>query len=303
MNLRGAFPKCCRPVVRAALFCVTLTAPAVAGEYQSPPAALFPASGFFIGLGGGYASSKFSQDLDASGISNIFSGSTLVAFGEAGGPSSPFRETESNFAPEVQLGFFRNFAERDWLWGAKFRYKYVDLTSDDSLIDSPQSGSFTNTGAAPTGSSFTGNVIIESSHTKIMQEMSLLAFVGQSFGRGTVYFGAGPVLFGTKSNLYGATGFAAINGDRFDITGTPDNFSSSDWMWGGAAQIGMTYNVDETWFLDLNYTYAVSREFRHDYSTPFSSAADGFTDSGTLFVSTSQRVNSQAFAISINKLF
>jgi opacity protein-like surface antigen len=302
MKTRRFLSRSRRSSVRAALCWLTLATPAFAGEYQ-PPAEHFPASGFFIGLGGSYNSTKFSQDLYASGISDIFSGSTLVAFGEAGGPSSPFRETESSFAPEVQLGFFRNFADHEWLWGAKFRYKYVDLTSDDSLIDSPQSGSFTNTGAAPSGSSFTGNVIIESSHTKIEQEFSLLAFVGQPFGRGTVYFGAGPVLFGARSNLYGATGFAALDGAHFDITGMPSNFSSSDWVWGGAAQIGMTYQLDETWFLDLNYTYAVSREFSHDYSTPFASAADGYTDSGTLFINTSQRVNSQAFAISINKLF
>jgi hypothetical protein len=74
-------------------------------------------------------------------------------------------------------------------------------------------------------------------------------------------------------------------------------------MWGGAAQIGMTYSFDPTWFLDLNYTYAMTRQYTDNYSGPFASTAAGYTDSGTLYIGTAQRVTSQAFAVSINKVF
>jgi hypothetical protein len=127
--------------------------------------------------------------------------------------------------------------------------------------------------------------------------------IGRSFANSNIYIGAGPVLFGTDTDINGATGFAALDGAHFDITGMPTNFSSSDWMWGGAAQIGMTYYLDASWFLDFNYTFAMTREYSTDYSAPFASAADGYTDTGTLFVTTRQRVTSQAFAISINKQF
>jgi hypothetical protein len=37
-----------------------------------------------------------------------------------------------------------------------------------------------------------------------------------------------------------------------DISGRPQDFSSTDWVFGGAVTIGETYLVDESWFIDLN---------------------------------------------------
>jgi hypothetical protein len=257
----------------------------------------------FIGLGGSYNSIKLDQDLYAAGVSNVYSGATLVAFGQAGGPANPFHDNQSTFAPEAQAGYFSNFANSSWLWGVKFRYKYLGITSTDRLVDSPQTGSFTNTGAAPANTSFSGNVIIQSSQSTINHELAFLAFLGHSFGSANVYLGAGPALFGTKSDVYHAIGYADINGTHVSITGTPVNYSSSNWVWGTATQIGMTYLFAPTWFLDINYTFAFSRRFTNNYSSAFSSTTDGYVDTGTLYVSTSQRVTTQALAVSINKAF
>jgi hypothetical protein len=117
------------------------------------------------------------------------------------------------------------------------------------------------------------------------------------------YLGVGPALFGIKSNLYRATGFANINGTPTDLTGAPVSFSSSNWIWGSAVQIGMTYYFAPAWFLDFNYTYAITGQYKNNYSAPFVSSSASLTYAGTAYITTSQRVTSQAFAISINRVF
>jgi len=288
----------------AALYLLTVSTLASAADLPPPPLASdMTRAGFFIGLGGGFNSIKFDQQLFAAGVSNVFSGSTLIAFGQAGGPANPFNDTKTTFAPEAQAGYFSHFANSSWFWGAKLRYKYLGTTSTDQLVDSPQTGSFTNTGAAPAATSFTGNVVIQSSQLRIDHELAFLAFLGHSFGNTNAYLGAGPALFGTKSFINHAVGFADINGTHVDITGTAVNYSASNWVWGPAGQIGMTYWFGPTWFLDFNYTYAFSTRYRNTYSSPFASSTQGFVDTGTLFVSTSQSVTTQAFAVSINMAF
>lgn len=267
--------------------------------------ATVPNSGIFVGLGGSYNSVKLDQNLFASGVSNVYSGSTLVAYGQAGGPANPFHNTQTTFAPEAQVGYFRHFTDSNWLWGAKFFYEYLGITTTHNNILAPQVGSFTNTNVAPAASntSFTGNVVIQSSQTNVTNELALMPFVGHSITHGFVYFGAGPVVFDTQSDLYQATGYADINGTHADITGTADNFFNSKWVWGGGAQIGMTYFLAHACFLDLNYLYAVTKRFTINNTAPFSSETEGFTDTGTLFVSNSQRETVQAVTVSINKIF
>jgi len=262
-----------------------------------------PKEGGFVGLGGGYNSVNLSQNLSAAGVSNVYTGGALVASGQAGGPASPFHDNQNTFAPEVQAGYYDHFGNPNQLFGLKFLYKYLGTTSTDSHVDSFQVGSFTSQTAA----SFVGNVLINSAQTAINHNMALMAFTGHSFLNSFVYFGAGPTLFKTKSHLYGATGFADINGVHADITGAPTNFSFSKWMWGAAAQIGLAYFFSPSWFLDFSYTYSITGRYTSNVSGPFSSSTTSggvtYTDTGTLYASTNQRVTSQAFSLSINKSF
>jgi len=259
--------------------------------------------GFFVGLGGSYNSVRLAQHINASGVSNVYSGSTLVAYGQAGGPANPFHSTQSTFAPTAQLGFFRNRPSSNWLWGAKFSYRYLGTTFTDQNVNSPQTGAFTNTTGAPSNTSFTGHVIIGSAQTAVNHELAFMPFLGRSFENSYVYLGAGPAVFGTRSQLYQATGFADINGTHFDITGTPVNFSNSNWMWGGAAQIGMAYSLTASLFLDVSYDFIITGGYTNNNSAPFASSAAGYTDSGTLYVNATQRVIAQSFTVSFNKAF
>jgi len=152
--------------------------------------------------------------------------------------------------------------------------------------------------------SFTGNVVIGSYRTKLNHEFAFMPFIGHSFKRSYVYMGAGPALFGTQTKIDNAIGFADYNGMRSDVTGTPLNFASSDWVWGGAAQLGLTYYMDHHWFLDLNYTYARSANFKSNFSAPFANMDTlGYNVVGTLFVAPSQRVTDQSVSVSINRRF
>jgi len=267
-----------------------------------PPPSYIPQGGFFIGLGGSYNSVKFDQDIYALGISNVFNGAVLVATGIAQGPGDPFHNIQSTFAPEVQAGYFRNFTGSSWLWGAKFKYKYLRTTATQQGVIVGQTGSFTPAGGGA-ATPLSGNVLMQSMQTGIEHELSALAFIGQSFTSGTVYVGAGPALLSTKSLINRAVGFGDVNGLPTAITGAPVSFTSSTWMWGAAAQIGMSYTLAPTWFLDFNYTYAVTKKYDINYSAPFTSTSAGLTYVGTAYITTPQRVTTQAFAVTINKLF
>jgi opacity protein-like surface antigen len=289
---------------RATLCLLAFSSQAFAADLRMPPPApaSTPPAGFFFGLGGSYNSVKFDQDIYALGISNVFNGATLVANGIAQGPGDPFHSLQATFAPEAQAGYFRHFGDSSWLWGAKLKYKYLGTTATDQGLIVGQTGSFTPVGGGA-ATPLSGNVLIQSTQTSIEHELSALAFLGHSFTSSTVYLGAGPALLGTKSTINRAVGVGDVNGVPTAITGAPVSFASSKWMWGAAAQIGMTYDFSPGWFLDFNYTYTVTKKYDINYAAPFTSTSAGLTYVGTAYITTPQRITTQAFAVSINKVF
>src|SRR3990167_7572688 len=168
---------------------------------------MMPAMGTFMGLGGNYNSVKLDQYLNPLiGTSNVYSGTTLYAYGTAQGPANPLHLTQSTFAPEAQIGYFDHFsAVSDLLWGVKFQYQYLALTATDSNLVAPQFGSQTLTSSASSGLTFTGRATIGSTQTSINHELDLLPFIGKSFRRSYTYLGVGPSLFETGSNIYNVT--------------------------------------------------------------------------------------------------
>lgn len=87
------------------------------------------------------------------------------------------------------------------------------------------------------------------------------------------------------------------------VVNVPD-YSTSKWMWGGAAEIGMAYYINPTWFVDVNYSYAITKKYANHHTSPFSNSTSGFsTSSGSFSFNMSQQVTAQAVKISINKVF
>ena len=235
-----------------------LDVPVSALAQAGPANSNMPNNGFYLGLGGGYDWLNFgTQNVFAVGTFSVFQAGTLVSTGSAAGPGIVNMKSQSAFSPVVQVGYFQNLPGGNWLWGARFQYNHPGASSTDHNVLVPQAGSFTDTGNA-TPVPFTGNAFVRSYQTSLEHQMALTPFIGHSFVNGFVYIGAGPTLARTRTNLNDLIGFADINGRPTDVSGRPVNFSSSGWVWGGAAVVGATYFFAPSWFLDFAYTQRCS---------------------------------------------
>lgn len=285
------------------LLCLITFSTIAFGEEQNknPSESLMLKSGFFTGLGSSYDSAKVDRYYSAAGISDIYLNGVLVSYGQAGGPTTPFHETNTTFAPLAQLGYYRHFSDTNWLWGGKLFYQYEKLTFTQNGIETPQYGSFKQVGGS--SGTFLGHVVTQSFQTSINHELALLPFFGYSFTRSYVYLGLGVSVFQVSSKIYNVVGFADLNGVHVDVSGTPTNFTKSEWMWGGIGQLGVDYFLNSSWFLDICYTYTITGLNTFTNSALFASEELGYTDTGTLYVRAKQRVNVQGLTVSINKVF
>jgi hypothetical protein len=288
--------------VCALLLCFVFGLSAKAADV-APAAPAIP-TGFFVGGGGSFNGIHLKQTGEGIGLTDVHDGETLVGFGVATGPMPTFKDTDHVFALDVQAGYFGPLTEDDdWLWGFKAIYKYPGAELTDHDIDSPQTGTIVTLDPEPVKGSLTGNAVVKSSQTQVNHQVLFVPFLGHAYSGGFFYGGAGPALFGTKSKINDLIGLADINGNKFDLTGSPIDLSGSKWMWGGAVQAGMTYFVGESWFVDLNYTYARSAKYKLEYSAPFTNLVDGYTYSGTVGVENRDTITSQSVSLTINMLF
>lgn len=266
-----------------------------------------PQGGFYLGVGGGFSSTDVGhQEVYAVGTSDVFNPSgTLIQTGSADGPPVPVSmSTRSNLAPVIQAGYFRHFSDSRWLWGAKASYSRPNSTSTTRNALIPQFGSFQ---AVPAGAptSFTGNALIMSAQTTLVQQMTLTPYIGRSFDRSMVYLGAGLARSRLRSNENGVIGFADLNGARTDVSGAPQDFSSANWTYGAAATVGGAYFFDRSWMLDVSYTYVRTKTQTGDFSGVFSNpnGAGGNTLAGTLVGTSTWNAKNQTISASINRLF
>ena len=81
-----------------------------------------------------------------------------------------------------------------------------------------------------------------------------------------------------------------------DQSGAPQDFSSSSWLIGGAAIVGVTYFLTPTWFLDLNYTYAATAGHTANFASPFVDHSS--TSVGTLVGNSAWRAETQRVGLS-----
>ena len=262
-----------------------------------------PDQHFYIGLGGNYNSSSIeNQTVYGKGINNAYTGSILSSSGSAAGTSSPFYQNESRFSPHVQAGYLKYFKNEGDFWGAKFSYDYLNAHLSNDSMTIPQAGSNYKYATQET-IHFTGNYLVESVQTSINHELMLLAYIGHSFHQTKVYLGAGPALLGMHSKINDLVGHADYVVPGENISGAPAYLSQSMWEWGGAAQLGVTYPLSSSWFLDFNYTYAGTGKNKIKYVSPFTNQIAGQNTVGTSFINPSQRATVQSLSASINKVF
>jgi opacity protein-like surface antigen len=264
----------------------------------------FMRSGLFAQIGASYNSVNLNQRINGTADSEVYDADgDLAATGTAGGPDNPFNITQSTFAPVLQLGYAHKVdRNEDWSFGFKLSYKFLGLNFSDNNINSFQVGDFVEEDGVT--DDFTGHFVISSYQTIINNELNLMGFVNYAVtDRYNVYLGVSPVLFDTHANIYGATGYADINGTHSDITGNPANFFNQQWMWGTAGEIGLNYNLNDRWFLNLNYNYGISGTYVFNDAATFVGTTGDNTTKGTANIATTQRVISQSIGFAINFIF
>ena len=269
-------------------------------------------SAMYVGIGGGYGLVNMSQSIYAKGVSDAYQSgtNTLNYTGTASGSTGTWDNSQSTFAPLGQIGYFAHFDDdTDWLWGAKFLYRYYGTTSSQYNVSVPQAGAYTSTANQPpagTVTPFTGFEVINPAQTSVNSQISLLGYIGKSFGNSRIYFGAGPAAFQIQSNMIGNDGYAYVPPPTVtSITGMPVNLSTNTWLVGGAFEVGGSYYLDQSWFIDANYSFGITATKSVNYSTPFTNtgATSGQTTVGTNYVQPSQSITTQSLSVSINRAF
>ena len=261
--------------------------------------------GLFLGLGGNYNAVNITQNSWGQGISNIQTSTGGNSNGIAEGTGAPFHNTSNTFSPEIEAGYFKKIEGTQNVYGLKFSYQYLGSTATNPNLYIPQLGVMTSSTGAT--SSLFGYVNADSVQVTTNHELMLLAFIGRSFGNKYVYLGAGPSLFNLQSKNYYSIGYAEYEGVTVDVTGLVSYASPSIWALGGAAQLGMTYFISPTWFIDASYTYAVTGNnttaHQQAFSNSSSIASVNYTTSGTLFTKNTLSVSTQSLTLAINKVF
>ena len=262
---------------------------------------LVPTSGVYLGMGLSANSTRFDdQNVTATGTSTVTdtASGNFVSSGTAGGPAVGISMgREHDISPSIQAGYFKRFKDSDYLWGAKLSYSYLGgSTATNDLIRIPQYGSWD-------GQPFTGNAIASSYQKTIKHQISLVPYIGKAFNRGTLYLGAGPTVSQVSTKINDLVGFADVNGQRTDISGSPQDFSDKRWTFGATVMVGGTYYLDDSFFLDVSYSYTRTDNKTSDYFSTYSNIGSPNTLSGDLIGSSTGTAKLQSITININKLF
>jgi opacity protein-like surface antigen len=272
---------------------------------SAPPPAVWDSSGFYAGVGGSFNWTHFDQSLQGiSGNINVFDGPTLIAQGQEGGPFFDFNRNKSGFAPEVQLGYMVPFASGGWLAGFKFTYKYANIDSkQDVIIPQNGTGAILSGPGAGTTAPITGFVASSPAEINLKHQLSLIATIGRAFGNVTLYAGGGPALFGVETNFIDAIPFATTSLHGTFPAGAPVTLLNSNWVWGGAAQVGTMYALGSGWFLDFAYTYARSANFHIENPVFVQNQVGPVTLSGPAVLNTQEQVTNQSVTLTLNHKF
>lgn len=169
-------------------------------------------------------------------------------------------ETDANvdkFAPAFQAGYWGH-VNPEWMWGFKALYKYLDARTDTGL---------------------NSLVRLQANH-----EFNMFLMFGREYSKGMVYVGFGPTLI-TADSKFSASAL-----------GTDLSFNSDETMWGGGAQLGLTYYIKPDWFFDMAYTYVVTADYT--LSNSFNLATNA-----NLNLNRKVSVTAQEFMVTLNKVF
>ncbi|MCX7115145.1 MAG: hypothetical protein NTW08_04495 [Gammaproteobacteria bacterium] len=282
-------------------FAAIFTGSAIAADLEP---ALVPQSAFFGGLGVGGSSVNFENQ-------HVYAGGTTwqpgPVIGWGAGSTNFMLNSSSAPVPFIQAGYFQHVSGSQWMWGGKMSYSYLNISADRNLLI-PQTGGVTATVlGATTTYPFTGNYTVQTYQQTLNHQISLIPLIGRSFEKKYVYLGIGPTFSQTKMSIENmASPIAFVDGHFISPTGAGNgsNYSTNQWLFGGAAMVGATYFINPTWFVDVSYSYSMTGIETSSWGGPWiDTLSNGSTRIGNNTGTSSGSVNTQAFSVSINTVF
>lgn len=245
------------------------------------------------------------QDSWGLGLSSLYIDSVYNSTGIAQGNAAPFKNTSPNLSPEIQAGYLRN-ANDNTYYGIKFTYQYLGAVATNHEVYIPQTGVLTS--STGTTSPMFSYAIANAVETTLNHNMNLFALIGKQLGNTSIYLGAGPSLISLQSQNYNSIGYAIVNGATLNVTGLVNYGSPIMWAWGGAAQVGLSYFITHSWFIDASYTFSAfeGRQSRHKQSFTNTTTMNGDNLLTTGILATKDTFKTtllQSLNISINRMF
>ena len=288
------------------LICVTIGLLSTLVLADTSSTSGIPQEAFFVGIGGSQNKLNFNNQ-QTWGMGTTYSTNPPLS-GDAQGGTGVNLSAQNKTSPTIQLGYFSRLKDSDFLWGAKFSYSYLGATSQVTNQLIPQIGGFINTSG--NYETFTGNYVVRSYQQTVKNQLTFIPFIGRSYSKSYLYAGAGPSASQIKTNISGVTGFADVFGYPSDISGSLQTYSSTQWVIGGTGMLGGVYFLDDSWFMDLNYSYTQTKNSTANWAGPWSKrgiySPGGFnnvTYTGTNTGTSSGNVATQALTLTLNKAF
>jgi opacity protein-like surface antigen len=248
-------------------------------------------TGYYIGLGGSYNWDR----INAHSAATLHATSGLPPLGTFTGTTGDYTHFGDGLGAQASVGYLHQLSVRSWLWGLELMYQYAQTKATANSLNKDSGSSIDLIDPAM---NVTDLITLAHVQTKVTDSLLLPAFLGHTYSHGFLYLGAGPALLRAQRNVSDSSD---TNSGYY--IGTIPRLTNTKWMWGGAVHAGLTYDLNSSWFLKLNYTYALTNHYTLDNSAAYSSANNGGLNKGGFLFNTHQRINTQTAAISMNKLF
>jgi hypothetical protein len=261
--------------------------------------------GLFVGLGANYNSVNVTQDSWGLGVSNIQTSTGANSNGVAQGNGVPFHNVSNGLGPNFQAGYFKHISGTPNFAGVKFSYQFLNAVGNNANLFIPQIGQTTSAITGVTSPLY-GYVNGTSIQPIVNHEVSFLLFGGRTFGNMSFYLGVGPSLINMQSKNYYSIGYAIAEGATVNVTGLVSYNSPTFWNLGGTAQMGATYYISPTWFIDMSYAYTVTGNYTTNHQQAFANKSSlgttVYNTSGTLYTKDTLKVTNQSLMLTLNKV-
>lgn len=306
-----------RLLFKTTLTAMALSSSALAADLTSSGpesgVTIVPKSAWSIGLGGALNVATFGrQNFFLAGTSNdtVLGLNGLRIGGGFAGWNTPVNLTpQVRVAPIGQFNYFNHFGDSDWMWGVKGSYAYLNSAASTPEVLIPQFGmaNVDTIGNLP----FFGIYTVGQYQTRINHQFVLTPYLGRSFSNGFIYVGGGPSLSHRQTNLNNMlgfrNGFRDFNGQEVNQTGIPAYAQDSLWVFGGAATAGITYFLNPSWYVDVNYAFSQTGGATSYYLGWYAAPVSELTFQnlsvigvGYIPASTSGAVHTQSLNVSLN---